>query len=122
MAVNRQCPDGARGPRVSWMSDHGSQPTSMAFMQAWARLGSPHAFTSDNNPQGNADTERAMRTLTEESLGLREWTCPFALIRTLGGWIAYSNAPYLHAALGDKLPGQYERDSHRSHRPPFIAA
>jgi hypothetical protein len=29
------------------------------------------AFTSYNNPKGNADTERFMRTLKEECLGLR---------------------------------------------------
>ena len=34
-------------------------------------------FTSYNNPKGNADTERVMRTLKEECLGLREWTSPF---------------------------------------------
>lgn len=104
------------------MSDNGSQPTSMAFMQACASLGIHQAFTSYNNPKGNADTERAMRTLKEECLWLQEWTCPFELIRTLGGWIDYYNAHYLHSALGYKTPRQYEREYHSRHSSPFVAA
>jgi hypothetical protein len=56
-------------------------------------------FTSYNNPQGNAETERAMRTLTEECLGLREWRCPLALVNALEAWITSDNEQYLHAAL-----------------------
>lgn len=59
MAVNHQFPQGARDQGVSLMSDHGCQPTSTAFLQAWATLGIHQAFTRDNNPKGNADTERA---------------------------------------------------------------
>ena len=66
------------------MSDNGCQPTSMAFMQACSTLGIQQAFTSYNNPKGNADTERVMRTLKEECLWLQEWTCPFTLARALG--------------------------------------
>lgn len=122
MAVNRQFPDGARGQGVCLMSDNGSQPTSLAFMRACASLGIHQAFTSYNNPKGNADTERALRTLKEECLWLQEWPCPFALSRTLGDWIDYYNGQYLHSALGDKTPGQYEREYHISHRSPFVAA
>jgi putative transposase len=68
MAVNRQFPDGARGKRLSLMSDNGRQPTSAAFTEACSTLEVRRAFTSDNNPKGNADTERAMRTVKEEYL------------------------------------------------------
>jgi putative transposase len=91
-------------------------------MRACATLGIHHAFTNDNHPKGNADTERIMRTLTEEGLGLQEWTCPFALIRALGGWITHDHAHYLHSALGYKTPGQDEREYHSRHSPPFVAA
>jgi hypothetical protein len=40
-------------------------------------------LTSDNHPNGNADTERVMRTLKEACLWLTEWTCPFELITAL---------------------------------------
>jgi putative transposase len=78
MAVSQQFPDGARGQSLSLMSDNGSQPTSMAFMQACASLGIHQAFTSSNNPKGNADTERAMRTLKEECLWLENGAAPLS--------------------------------------------
>jgi transposase InsO family protein len=80
------------------------------------------AFTSDNNPKGNADTERFMRTLKEECLWLREWTCPLELITALERWIATYNEQYLHSALGYKTPRQFERDHDASPSPPFLAA
>jgi putative transposase len=122
MAVNRQCSDGARGQGLCLMSDNGSQPTSLAVMQACTTLDIHHAFTSYHNPKGHADLERVIRTLKEECLWLREWTCPFALIRALGDWITDDNEHYLHSSLGDKTPSQFEREYHRSHRPPFVAA
>ena len=74
MAAARQfAQTGIRDQGVHLMSDNGSQPTSTAFMAACARLGVTQAFTSYNNPKGNADTERMMRTLKEELLWLNEW-------------------------------------------------
>jgi putative transposase len=77
MAVNRQFPEGVQGKGLSLMSDNGCQPTATAFMQACGTLGIQQALTSCNNPKGNADTERVIRTLKEECLWLYEWTCPF---------------------------------------------
>jgi putative transposase len=122
MAVNRQFPDGARGKGLSLMSDNGCQPTSTAFMQACGILGIQQGFTSYNNPKGNADTERVIRTLKEECLWLQEWSCPFALIKALEVWIADYNEHYLHSALSYKPPRQFERDYHSSHSSPFVAA
>jgi putative transposase len=122
MAVNHQFPDGVCGQGLCLMSDNGSQPTSLAFMWACATLGIHQVFTSYNNPKGNADTERAMRTLKEECLWLQEWTCPFELSRTLGNWIDSYNLHYLHSALSYKTPGQYEQEYQASHGSPFIAA
>jgi putative transposase len=122
MAVNRQFPDGARGQGLSLMSDNGCQPTSLAFIRACAMLEIHQAFTSYNNPKGNADTERLMRTLKEECLWLQEWTCPFTLTRALEVWIMDYNEHYLHSALGYKTPRQCERDYYSSHSPPFLAA
>jgi transposase InsO family protein len=100
MAVNRQFPHGDRCQGVSLMSDHGCQLTSTAFMRACAMLESHQAFTSDNNPKGNADTERFMRILTEECLWLQEWTCPLELMHALKTWLTHYNEQYLHSALG----------------------
>ena len=122
MAVNQQCPEGARGQGLSLMSENGCQPTSLAFMEACSTLEIHQAFTSYHNPKGNADTERVIRTLKEEGLWLQEWTCPFALVSALAAWIDDYNAQYLHSALGYTPPRQFEREYYASHSPPFAAA
>jgi putative transposase len=115
MAVNRQCPAGVRASDLALMSDNGCQPTSTAFMRACGTLAIPQAFTSDNNPKGNADTERVRRTLKEECLWLSEWTCPWAVGEALSTWIQRYHEDYLHSALGDKAPRPFEREYHFSH-------
>lgn len=122
MAVQGQCPDGAQGQAVSLRSDKGCQPTSRAFMEACRVLGIHQAFTSDNNPKGNADTERVMRTVKEDCLWLQEWTCPFALASALARWITSYNEHDLHSTLGYKPPRQFEREYYSSHSTPFVAA
>jgi putative transposase len=122
MAVNRQFPHGAWGQGLSLMSDHGCQPTAIAFMDACSTLGIQQAFTSYNNPKGNADTERVMRTLKEECLWLTEWTSPFELTRALEAWITYYNEHYLHSSLGYRTPRQFELEYQHSHSSPFVAA
>ena len=103
------------------MRDHGCQPTSLAFMQACVRLEIHQAFTTYNNLKGNADTERFMRTLKEECLWLREWTCPLALLHAIKDWLAHDNAHYWHSALGYQSPQPFERDDFNRHKPPFVA-
>jgi putative transposase len=122
MALNRQFPEGIQGQALSLMSDNGCQPPSVAFMQACSTLGVYQAFTSNNNPKGNTDTERVMRTLKEEGLWLQEWTCPLAWFEALTYWINQHNGHYLHSALGDKPPSQFEREYHSSHGTQLPAA
>jgi putative transposase len=122
MAVNQQFPDGARGNALSLMSDNGCQPTSIVFMEACSAMEIHQAFTSYNNPKGNADTERFIRTLKEECLWLQEWTCPLDLINGFARWVAHYNEHYLHSSLGYKSPNQFERDYYSRHSPPFLAA
>jgi len=109
-AVNQQYPDGVREHGLCLMSDNGSQPTSVGFMKACRELNIHQAFTSYNNPKGNADTERVFRTMKEELLWLREWTSPFELADALGKWIKYYNGFYLHSALGYKAPNKFEEE------------
>ena len=117
MAVNRQFPGGVEGHGLSMMSDNGCQPTSVAFMRECARLGIKQAFTSYNNPKGNADAERMMRTLKEECLWLREWTSPFELADGLKAWIEKNyNEQYLHSALGYRTPVAWEQQWQQSHQ------
>jgi putative transposase len=82
------------------MRDNGCQLTSLTFMQACSTLGIQQAFTSDNNPQGHADTERVMRTFKEACLWLQKWTSPC----TLQVWIADDNEHYWRSSFGYLSP------------------
>jgi putative transposase len=106
--LNRQFPDGVRDRGLHLMSDNGSQPTSERFMKACSLLDIHQAFTSYNNPKGNADTERVMRTIKEELIWLREWRDPFELSNEVRRWIEEYNENYLHSALGYRTPNQME--------------
>lgn len=121
-AVQRQFPAGVQGQGLSLMSDNGCQPTSGAFMKTCATLGITQAFTSYNNPKGNADTERLRRTLKEELLWLREWTSPLERERALTAWVDWYNTRYLHSALGYRTPCSVEQEHRTSHSTQFVAA
>jgi putative transposase len=103
-AVNRQVPHGARDPGVCLMRENGCQPPSTTCIRACRRLGIQQALTSYGNPIGHADTARLIRPRKEACLWLREWTCPFQLMRACIDWIDHYHAHDLHAALGDKSP------------------
>lgn len=111
-AVNRQFPNGVQEAteELNLMSDNGSQPTSRSFMQACAALGIKQAFTAYNNPKGNADTERMIRTLKEEFVWLREWKSVEELKKALDEFVESFNEQYLHSALGYKTPNQFEKE------------
>jgi transposase InsO family protein len=113
MAVNDQFPEGVREQGLSLMSDNGCQPTAVGFMKTCRDLGINQAFTSYNNPKGNADTERHIRTMKEELLWLREWDNPFELVNELKEWIDSYNRSYLHSALGYQTPAQFETNYYR---------
>lgn len=106
--LNRQFPDGVRGHDLHLMSDNGSQPTSLRFIEACSSLKVEQAFTSYNNPKGNADTERMMRTLKEELFWLREWPNATVISKELDRWVEYYNESYLHSALGYCPPNKAE--------------
>jgi putative transposase len=109
-AVNHEFPNGVKEQGLSLMSDNGSQPTSLAFMKSCREMGIKQAFTSYNNPKGNADTERVFRTLKEELLWLREWHSPFELADAMENWIKYYNRSYLHSSLGYRSPIQAQEE------------
>jgi Transposase/Integrase core domain len=103
-------------PRVSSLCNEriiclvtGSQPTSTRFMKACSNMELHQAYTCYNNPKGNADTERMMRTLKEELIWLREWSNPGEVADVLATWIEQYNESYLHSAYGYKSPNEVER-------------
>ena len=121
-AVNREFPEGAYGKGLHLMSDNGSQPTAISFMRSCRAMGVNQAFTSYNNPKGNADTERMFRTMKEELLWLREWQSPFELTGCLKKWVSYYNENYLHSTLGYKSPNKFEEEYRNSQLTPLVRA
>jgi hypothetical protein len=75
---------------------------------------------TDNNPKGNANTERGMCTCKEEGLWLKESTCLFALVRALDLRITNDNEHYLHLAQSYKMPSQFERQYQTAIAIPFV--
>jgi transposase InsO family protein len=111
-ACNSQFPQGilAKEQELYLISDNGSQPTSTKFMQACCLLEIKQIFTCYDNPKGNADTERVIRTLKEDLIWLKEWETPFELEEDLKSWINRYNNDYPHSSLGYKTPAQFEKE------------
>jgi putative transposase len=116
MAVNDQFPNGVReeverrGYELNLMADNGCQPTSDSFKKTCETLGINLAFTSYNNPKGNADTERFMRTMKEECLWINEWENLQMLTKSLKHWFGEYNQNYLHSKLHYKSPIMFALD------------
>lgn len=108
-AVLQEFPHGVRGQELKLVSDNGCQPSSGSFLRMTATLDIEQIFTSFNNPKGNAETERFMRTLKEELLWLEEFAGLEEAREKLSAWFAYYNNRYLHSALGYISPQEYEQ-------------
>jgi transposase InsO family protein len=108
-AVLLEFPHGVRAQGLQLISDNGCQPTSRSFLKVTATLDIEQIFTSFNNPKGNAETERFMRTLKEELLWLEEFTSLDEAHQKVAAWLSFYNTSYLHSALGYKSPQEYER-------------
>lgn len=116
MALNSQFKDGVRDKGLNLISDNGSQPTSVSFMKNLSHLGINQIFTTYDNPKGNAETERMMRTIKEEVI----WTNDFETFQeaknAVERWIQNDyNKLYIHSALNYKSPEEFESEflSHR---------
>lgn len=113
-AVNNQFPQGTltKKQELFLISDNGSQPTSTKFMQICSTLEIKQIFTCYDNPKGNADTERVIRTLKEDLIWLKQegWGLPFDVEEDLKSWINHYNEDYPHSSLGYKTPVQFEKE------------
>lgn len=108
-AVQAEFPNGVRGAGLKLVSDNGSQPTATGFMAAMGTLGIKQVFTSYDNPKGNAETERLMRTIKEELLWLREFTSLEEARMAIHHWITVEyNERYVHSSLAYKSPLEFE--------------
>lgn len=108
--ITAEFPNGVRGAGLNLISDNGTQPTAISFMQDMATLGINHIFTTYNNPKGNADTERMMRTIKEEVLWLQEFTALEQAREVIDRWIRVDyHQQYVHSALGYRSPQEFEQ-------------
>ena len=117
-AVNKRFPLGAReeSSLPALITDNGCQPTSERFMKACSTLNIQQIFTSFNNPKGNADTERLMRTIKEDLVWVCEWSSSFEFERAFKDWVEAYNTDFPHMSLGYKTPQQFANGT------PLIAA
>ncbi|GAB4536649.1 MAG: hypothetical protein Fur0020_04840 [Thermodesulfovibrionia bacterium] len=109
MAIEREFPYGVKGQGLKLISDNGCQPTSTSFMRDMAVLGIEQIFTSYDNPKGNAETERMMRTIKEEVIWLNEFNSFEEAKERISRWIEVDyNRFYVHSRLGYVSPQEFE--------------
>ena len=108
LAVNARFPGGILDApsRPKLITDNGCQPTSERFMKTCSQLGIKQIFTTWNNPKGNADTERVMRTLKEDLIWPYDWQSPFDLQPAFEQWIHNYNTDFPHQSLAYNTPSQ----------------
>ncbi|MCP4481589.1 MAG: DDE-type integrase/transposase/recombinase [bacterium] len=114
MALNNEFADGVRGHKLKLMSDNGSQPTSTEFIRSCGEIGIKQVFTSYNNPKGNVDTERVIRTLKEDCVWPHNFTRVDEFETKLEGWIKNYNEDYPHSSLGYKTPSECLADYYKN--------
>jgi putative transposase len=109
-AVSEQFPYGVRDKKpLLLVSDNGSQPTSVGFMAACSVLEIKQIFASYDNPKGNADTERVIRTIKEDLVWPNEFATPFELQDALDKWVYDYNTDFPHSSIGYKTPCEFEQ-------------
>jgi len=107
--------DGPRDKGVKLVSDNGSQPTSRRYRAECGVLGIEQIFTTYDNPKGNADTERLIRTIKEEAIWPYEFrTLEEAKDRIEAG-LKFYNGEYCHSTLGYKSPREFLGEYLRHH-------
>jgi transposase InsO family protein len=111
-ACNNQFPEGilSKQQELSLVSDNGCQPTSQKFMQACGVLEIKQIFASYNNPKGNADTERVIKTAKHDFIWLNEFTGMSDFIERFALWVQKYNTRRPHSTLGYRTPEQFEKE------------
>ena len=113
MAVQNECPLGTRAYGLNLMSDNGSQPTSGKYEKELETLGMNHVTTSYNNPKGNAETERVIRTIKEDAIWPYEFDTITEAVEVITQEITFYNTEYPHSALGELSPIEFEQITSR---------
>lgn len=111
-ACNNQFPYGilSKERSLCLVSDNGSQPTSTRYMQACSVMEIKQIFASYNNPKGNADTERVIRTIKEDFVWTREFSSPCEFAEEFKKWVERYNNDFPHSSLNYKTPCEFEKE------------
>jgi transposase InsO family protein len=113
-ALNQQFPCGKPPEHeLKLVTDNGCQPTSTSFMKDCSTLKINQIFTSYNNPRGNADTERFIRTTKEGCVWLNEWFSLEQLEASLERFFNQYNGDFPHSSIGHLTPLEYESKYNR---------
>ena len=89
-------------------------------MKGCSALEIKQIFTCYNNPKGNADTERVIRTIKEDLIWIEEWKSPSQLEDELKACVIRYNTDFPHSSLRYKTPQQFEKE-HLSRTTKFTA-
>ena len=85
-------------------------PTNVnGFFQSMFRAGDSSDIRQLQQPRGNADTERVIRTIKEDLVWTREFDSVAAFEIALKRWQKAYNEDYPHSSLGYMTPYEYER-------------
>ena len=96
-----------RGRGLKLIREDGSQSTATSFMRDMVELGIEQIFTSYENPKGNADTERVIRTL--KVIWLNEFESFEKAFEKISNWIERDLGKlYVHSQLGYLSPKEFE--------------
>jgi len=111
-ACNNQFPNGilSKEQDLHLVSDNGSQPTSQQYMLACSVMEIKQIFASYNNPKGNADTERVMRTIKEDFVWTRDFASPDDFINQFKQWVEDYNTDYPHSSINYQTPCEFEKE------------
>jgi transposase InsO family protein len=80
-------------------------------MAACSVLGTKQVFASYDNPKGNADTEKVIRTIKEDIVCPNDFELPFELQVAMDRWVIDYNTDYPHSSLSYETPCEFERMS-----------
>lgn len=113
---------GSRDQEVQLISDNGSQPTSRRYMAECKTLGIEQIFITYDNPKGNADTERVIRTIKEEAIWPYEFESLEEAKQKIGQAIQFYNEHYCHSALHYRSPNEFLMDYFKQQEEARLAA
>lgn len=93
MACNQQFPEGIlrKEQELFLISDNDSQPTTERFMKACSVMEIKQIFASYNNPKGNADTERVIKTIKHDFVWVNEFSSPIDFVDRFTHWVIWYN-------------------------------